>query len=180
MSQQVVLATGGFDHKIRFWDPKSGANTRTVRFGEVSQVNCLQISRDKSTVAAGGNPQIQIYDINSNNDNSVHTFDGHTQNVTGLGFQIDGKFIYSCSEDGTMKIWDLRTPSCELSNDCRSPINTIALTPNQEVITGDQNGCVKVWDLYKNTNRATYCPASDVPVRSISVVHDLTCHFMKT
>ena len=36
------------------------------------------------------------------------SFDGHGGNVTGLGFQKEGKWMYSCSEDSTIKIWDLR------------------------------------------------------------------------
>jgi WD40 repeat protein len=36
------------------------------------------------------------------------SFDGHTTNVTSLGFQREGKWMYTGSEDGTVKIWDLR------------------------------------------------------------------------
>jgi G protein beta subunit-like protein len=39
----------------------------------------------------------------------VMSFDGHTTNVTSLGFQREGKWMYTGSEDGTVKIWDLRS-----------------------------------------------------------------------
>ena len=39
----VVLVTGGYDHKIRFWDATSGVCSKTINFGD-SHVNCLQIS----------------------------------------------------------------------------------------------------------------------------------------
>lgn len=38
----------------------------------------------------------------------VTSYDGHTSNVTAVGFQKDGKWMYTGSEDGTIKIWDLR------------------------------------------------------------------------
>lgn len=41
-------------------------------------------------------------------DWQVRSFDSHTNNVMAVGFQCDGNWMYSGSEDGTVKIWDLR------------------------------------------------------------------------
>ena len=35
-------------------------------------------------------------------------FDGHTGNVTAVCFHSEGKWLVTGSEDGTIKIWDLR------------------------------------------------------------------------
>ena len=36
------------------------------------------------------------------------TYEGHSGNVTELGFQRTRKWMYTGSDDGTLKIWDLR------------------------------------------------------------------------
>lgn len=90
----VVLATAGYDHTIRFWEATSGICYRTLQYGE-SQVNKLEITADKTHIAAAGNSQIRIFDVNSNELQPINTLEGHTGNVTAVGFQKDGKWLYS-------------------------------------------------------------------------------------
>lgn len=170
MTSPVILVTGGYDHKIRYWDAASGVCTRSVTFGE-SQVNCLQISLDKSLLAAGGNPMINIYDVNSNDDRPLVAYEGHTGNVMGLGFHKDQRWLYSGSEDGTVRVWDPRSNATSRKFDCGAAVNSVVLHPNEaELLSGDQDGNIKIWDLVADKLREEFNPAPDFPVRSISIV----------
>jgi len=60
-----------------------------------TQVNKLEITADKTQIAAAGNSQIRVYDVNSNDPQPVNSFEGHNGNVTALGFQKDTKWMYS-------------------------------------------------------------------------------------
>ena len=93
----VVLATAGYDHKICFWEAPSGRCQRVIKFSD-SQVNRLEISPDKQFIAAAGNPVIRLYEIVEDNtattdptgatQQAVLTLEGHTSNVTAIGFQV--------------------------------------------------------------------------------------------
>jgi G protein beta subunit-like protein len=133
----VILATAGLDDKIRFWEAPSGICSRILRYAD-SQVNCLEITADKQYLAAGGNPHIRLFEINnSSNQNPILSLEGHTGNVTSLGFQRNGRYLYSGSEDGTVKIFDLRSPTYSRSFDAKGGVNSVALHPNQaEIISG--------------------------------------------
>ena len=148
----VILATASYDHKIRFWEAPSGINCRTLRCPD-SQVNCLEITPNKQFLAAGCNPQIRLFEINdTTNPNAVLSLEGHTSSVTSIGFQRDVRYLYSGSEDGTVKVFDLRSPTFSCSFDCKAPVNSVAHHPTRnEIISGDQNGSIKVWDL--NTSK---------------------------
>ena len=90
----VVLATAGYDHTVKFWEATSGICYRTLQYPD-SQVNKLEITADKTQIAAAGNSQIRIYDVNSNDPQPVSSFEGHLGNVTSVGFQKDTKWMYT-------------------------------------------------------------------------------------
>jgi G protein beta subunit-like protein len=170
----VILATASYDNTIRFWEALSGFCYRTIQHPD-SQVNRLVISPDRRFLAAAGNPRIRLYDINSANPSPVMTLEGHTSNVTGLAFNMATSWMASSSEDGTIKVWDMRTGSIHCDYDHKSPVNDICAHPNQtEIISGDQNGSMKIWDLVGNTCTHELIPEEDVPIRSLAISSDCT------
>ncbi|CAG8576690.1 18018_t:CDS:10, partial [Acaulospora morrowiae] len=181
-SHSVILVTAGYDHTIRFWEALSGICSRTIQHPD-SQVNRLCISPDKRYLAAAGNQHIRLYDINSPNSNPITSFDGHTGNVTAVGFHCEGKWMVTGSEDGTLKIWDTRhvilkryesiAPSIQRNYDHKAPVNDVAIYPNQgELISCDQKGSIKIWDLSENSCTHELVPEEDVPLRSVTIAFD--------
>lgn len=145
---------------------------RTIQYPD-SQVNKLEINPNKEFIAAAGHPHIRLFEVNTSNPNPVTSFDGHKSNVTALGFQREGKWMYTASEDNTIKIWDLRAPGCQRNYECNAPVNTVVLHPNQaELISGDQNGNIRVWDLTANACSRELIPEGETAIRSINVASD--------
>lgn len=143
----VVLATAGYDHTIKFWEATSGICYRTLQHTE-SHINKLEITSDKKLLAAAGNPLIRLFEVHSATNHPLMQYENHTGNVTAVGFQKDNKWMFSGSEDGTIKIWDPRAAGCQRNMECRAAVNTVVLHPNQgELISGDQLGMIRVWDL---------------------------------
>ena len=48
------------------------------------QVNKLEITADKQLLAAAGNPAVKIFEVAAAAPQPIHSFDGHTGNVTGM------------------------------------------------------------------------------------------------
>ncbi|PLN80947.1 WD-repeat protein Pop3 [Aspergillus taichungensis] len=168
----VILCTAGYDHTIRFWEALSGICSRTIQHPD-SQVNRLCITPDKRYLAAAGHNNIKLYDIKSSNPNPIMSFDGHTNNITGVAFHCEGKWMVTSSEDNTVKVWDTRTGSLQRNYAHKAPVNDVVIHPNQgELISGDRAGIVRVWDLGESVCTHQLIPEDDVAVHSVSVASD--------
>jgi len=75
---------------------------RTLQYAD-SQVNKLEITSDKHLLAAAGNPHIRLFEVNSNNGQPVLSYDGHKDNITAIGFHRSNDWMFSGSEDGTVR-----------------------------------------------------------------------------
>lgn len=113
--------------------------------------------------------------------------------MTAIGFQKDSKWMFSASEDGSVKIWDLRfdrlvsfirncrAPGCQRNYTSKSAVNSACLHPNQgEIVSGDQDGFIRVWDLTANACSYELVPDGKVAVRSVHVAADASMVLFST
>ncbi|ODN90172.1 G protein beta subunit-like [Cryptococcus wingfieldii CBS 7118] len=137
------------------------------------QVNRLAISPNKAFVAAAGNNTVRIWDISSMSNTPIASLEGHSGNVVALAYSALGKWIVTGGEDGCVKVWDTRTAQTQrmYTHDC--PVNDVVIHPNQgELISCDQSGSVKIWDLAENSCTHELVPDEDVPIRTVCISSD--------
>eukprot|EP01120_Amphizonella_sp_Union-15-10_P003898 TRINITY_DN14349_c0_g1_i1.p1 TRINITY_DN14349_c0_g1~~TRINITY_DN14349_c0_g1_i1.p1 ORF type:complete len:316 (+),score=31.73 TRINITY_DN14349_c0_g1_i1:41-988(+) len=169
--QTVILVTASHDCSIRFWQAHTAKCERGIKHA-VSQVNRLSISPDRKYLAAAGNPMLNLYEAQVNKNTPVTTYVGHTNNVTSVGFQKDCSWIYTGSEDTTVKIWDLYAEGCQREYKFTSPVNSVVLHPNQaDLICGCDDGTLQIIDLPSHkVHSPVKLPIEDeTPIRSVSV-----------
>ncbi|KAI6178655.1 Target of rapamycin complex subunit LST8 [Aphelenchoides besseyi] len=152
MSGKPLLISAAQDATIRIWDAVSEKQTDVITHKD-SQVNNLTISPDGLQIAAASWERVRLYDLNHHGIHSgqaAHTFTVHEKNVTTLGYQAEGDWIFTGGEDGMAKIWDMRANpmSCQRIFQVNTPVHCVALHPNQiELIVADSTGALYLWDL---------------------------------
>lgn len=113
-TSQFILATGGYDTFVRFFDAQNQSLVRTVQFCD-QHVICIAFSGKGKVpfnhplyIVVGGSLTVCVYDVSTNDTppNIFAPFKGHTEPITAVGFEpINSSFVYSASEDGTLQTW---------------------------------------------------------------------------
>lgn len=166
----VILATAGYDHTIKFWQAHTGNCNRTIQYTD-SQINALEITPDKKLITAAGYQHIRMFDLTTSNNNPLVTYDGIQKNITAVGFNDEGSWMYTVGEDGFARIWDIRSKLQKPQRlfEVEAPINCASLHPNNSVLfVGDQAGTMHIWDLRMNENDQKV-PESECSIQSVNV-----------
>lgn len=112
-----MLATGGYDSVIRFYDACNQSLIRTLHFPDQHVFRLAFSGQDplqedeKLYIIAGGSPTVCIFDVTTNDSSPTSSspflpYTGHAEAVTAVGFEPrHTAFVYSASEDGTLQTW---------------------------------------------------------------------------
>ena len=123
---EAKLITGSMDHTIRVWNWRKGECIRTLE-GHTDGVVCLDF--DANILASGSaDATVKIWNsctgeaftLRGHHDwvNAVRLWDAHesassTPNPCRSTLKIEtGKMLFSASDDGTIRLWDLAKRTC--------------------------------------------------------------------
>src|SRR6266436_4616375 len=77
-------------------------------------------------------------------------FEGHTEQVGDVIHLPGGQRIITCSEDGSLRMWNLKSGK-KIGKawwDGESELNAIALSPDgKQLVSGSDDGEVRLWDI---------------------------------
>lgn len=93
----------------------------------------------------------ELYDIFTGK--LVIKLEGHKSWITEIDFSFDSRYITTCSNDTTVKLWDVTNGEClktfaEKNKDNAKPVTSAQVSPdNTKIIAGYKNGTIKLWDI---------------------------------
>lgn len=115
LNQLKILISGGFDGNVKLWNMVTGQLLYSIHDPQhTNSVHCIQIlpTPQVGLVVGYNDGTISVIDIRIGM--KLFELRGHTDRVTSVACTVHPRpFIISCSRDGTVQIWDLRTAGKE-------------------------------------------------------------------
>jgi WD40 repeat protein len=99
------VLSGGESAAATLWDLSQGSALGTLEH-PVGHIRSVALSPDGALAATGGDrlyPKIHLWDLGTGR--VLHIYDGHTDAIIDLIFTPSGTHLLSCSDDGTMRLW---------------------------------------------------------------------------
>ena len=155
-----LLAIGGENGAITFWDLAEGRQTEMVLVYKAASVNSLAFDASGSWLASGSaDGSVVIWDLNTEKPTPIE-LSGHTSRVISLAFDPEGLILASGSADGSINLWDLETHNSigQPIAGPASPVSALAISPDGTLLaSGNVDGRVLLWDISPESWEARAC-----------------------
>jgi WD40 repeat protein len=153
-SDGTLLATGGYDQKVKLWDTSSGQCAKTLQ-GQVSWLRSVVFSPNGKILASSGIENFaRLWDVESGK--CLGTLTGHSRLINEVEFSHSGNLLSSSSYDAQIRLWDISTGKClQTLSGHTTIVLTSTFSPNDQILaSGSEDNTIRLWDVRAGTSLA--------------------------
>ena len=166
-----VLATCSADGCTHIWDIRTPSKPVQTLKSFASNATQVEWNRfDQSSLATAHDGDVRIWDTRLAEKSSVALITAHMQGIYGLDWNPSRMYeLMTCSEDATVKIWDVTMPrTCQGTLKTGTPVRRAKYTPFGDgivTVAHRLDNAIILWSLtHANTGGPTSTAANSVTI----------------
>ena len=145
------LVSASFDMTCLLWNATGDCSNVNVLKGHKNAVLDVHWSKDNEhIVTASADKHLAWWD--GNTSQRIKRFIGHEGIVNAVDVShLSTKVVVSASDDGTVKLWDVRTKNATATLHCDYPVTSVVFgMEGNHVYSAGIDNCITAWDLRSN------------------------------
>ncbi len=171
ISHGTRIASAWWDGEVRIFDAISGKELLVLDGREVSFISAvalasLAVSPDGRFIAGSFGKTPKVW--NSDDGKRVSELKGHAFNTSYLQFSPDSNRIVTASDDGTSKVWDVRTGHLIASLAHGEPMSGATFFPFSDNVLTVSSSELRSWKYFPTTQSLVRA-AKDSALRCLSM-----------
>jgi WD40 repeat protein len=154
------VATLSHDHTLRLWGVASQELVRTIDIGSKPSGMRFNPAWDK-VVTWGEDKTLRLWDVATGTE--LRRLDGHTDFITDVRWDADGKRIATSSMDHSARVFDVDSGSqITALMGHTNFVETVEFSPDgNQVLTGSWDGTARLWDAAAGAQIRSFGPHGD-------------------
>ncbi|MEM9538894.1 MAG: WD40 repeat domain-containing serine/threonine-protein kinase [Cyanobacteria bacterium P01_E01_bin.42] len=147
-----ILASGGADRVIRFWDTDTGKRQFNILKRHSSIIEAIVFQPQTNLIISGSwDYRICFW----NYEEELTEIEAHTGWIKTLAIAKSGQFLASGSADKTVKLWDIKTRELKQTLwGCEGEVRSLIFNPEGNLlIGGGADRAIRVWEVDRPQTR---------------------------
>ncbi|XP_065890477.1 WD repeat-containing protein 37-like [Dysidea avara] len=165
----VCTASGDFSTHIWNYKHTDSPNELVLHGHTAPVVSCDWLCDGNQLVTGSWDHTAHLWDCETGQ--TIHTLQGHDQELTHLCTHHSEKLVVTCSQDETFRLWDFRAPpihSVNVFQGHTKSVSSVAFAPNDTIVSASEDDSVKIWEL-RNMKSPISSIRLDCAVNRVSV-----------
>lgn len=140
----TLAASGAADFSGKVWNAVTGAEVHSFQHNHI--VKSVAFDNSSQYLVTGNNEKlIRVYDLNQPN-NDPEKFVGHAGTIKRAIFCRNDKYVISCADDKTMRLWDRNSGTEVQRIEFTHQPNSLELSRDGNILTVAYGNNVSFWE----------------------------------